>query len=197
MTDTKHKNDTDDRTEPVAEGRLDVEDQLTHDRLTAIRDRRNTALDARHQSRLAALQNDMTEDEANLWYREALESLLLELRPYRDTDEVAASYWTGRNDPLGHVTADPPDEDPFTDEDPIHADTIHGLNDVIAAPTIYTVTFETQIKTRHGPDLDREEDVRTTIPRFTLDAALSDTFDYARHLGLDIDVEDEEAEWEV
>lgn len=174
-----------DRDEGEQTEQLDVTEQLTQDRLKAITEARRHVSEVRLRSRVQGHRADTTINElgARVLYREALMNYLFELRPYRDVGGLPSDLW------FGFDGDDPPvigvEVFPEGEENVI----VYGLDDILTLPLTFSVTREETVDYPQGPSQELERTETYTLSRETLDDAYGWANDFARRIGLDINVD--------
>lgn len=181
---------------PSAEAHIDVSDKIEHDRYQAINEARKQVQKVRLNSQVAMAGGKLTRIQSAAILRNALETYLLELRPYAGVDDKARGFWHGFDDRgLGTVEIRAPGPGWHGDEGTVAH--LAGLEDVLTAPAVYEREFWKPVKARHGPDTTRRETVYRSIPRPVLKDAISWANSFSRHIGLDIDPGPTDDEWEI
>lgn len=193
MATTDHSASGDHDTNPPVypDKQLDVSEKIDMDRINSITAARNAVREVRETAFMHVLRGDVDPKKADLAFRDALESYLLEVKQYRTIDDTAESYWVGPKDQIiGAVMVDPPKNEHFDECEPQPAAVIEGLNDILDSPRFFEHTFEQTRHPRHGGPITETETVTATLPRHLLDTALWWANQYVNHIGLDLRLED-------
>lgn len=162
---------------------LDVTDKLEHDRLKAITEARQDVAEVRLRGRVRAarVETRVNQQGARILYHEALKNYLQELRPYRHVAGTASELWFGfdGDDPpiIGHEVL--PDGRDLL---------IRCLRDLLTQDATTQVTTEETVDYPQGPPQTLEKTQNHALTRETLDNGYGWANDFARRLGLDIDI---------
>jgi hypothetical protein len=181
--------------------KVSVSEQITQDRIAAISDARAECRTAREQSELMYRKGKIAREARDIIYREAVESYLLELKPYCEAVEDTNGYWFSEDEPhLGAVWATPPPEDSEAWETradaPAHLDlddleprrlaVVKNLTEFLLLPRTFETAFAKTQAYPHGSDAAAVAHVTETIDRETITAAMDWGNQFAHRIGLDL-----------
>lgn len=181
--------------------KVSVSEQITHERISAISDARAECRTAREQSELMYRKGKIAREARDIVYREAVESYLLELKPYTEAVEDTNGYWFSEDKPhLGAVWARAPPEDDqawetradapahleLDDLEPRRLAVVKNLTEFLLLPRTYETTFAKTQAYPHGSDAAAVAHVTETIDRETITAAMDWGNQFAHRIGLDL-----------